>query len=59
MAEISYEELRSKLADKTRYGYAGIIRKIITSYGADKLSDVDEKYYKEIFKKVEVLCERR
>lgn len=29
MAEISYEELRSKLADKTRYGYAEIIRKII------------------------------
>lgn len=53
--EISLEEVRMVLADKSQSGFTGEVRDIIKKYGADKLSAVDKKFYADILKAAEVL----
>lgn len=53
--EISLEEVRMVLADKSQSGFTAEVRDIIKKYGADKLSAVDKKFYADILKDAEVL----
>lgn len=53
--EITLEQIRGILADKSRNGYTAEVRTIIQKYGADRLSDVDPKDYASIIKEAEVL----
>ena len=53
--EISLEQIRSILADKSRSGKTAEVRAIIKKYGADRLSDIDPKDYPKVLKDAEVL----
>ena len=53
--EISLEEVRMVLADKSQSGFTAEVRDIIKKYGADKLSAVDKKFYADVLKDAEVL----
>lgn len=53
--EISLEKVRGILADKSRAGHTAEVRVIIQKFGADRLSEVDPKYYAAILKEAEVL----
>lgn len=54
-SEITLEEVRGILADKSRAGHTAEIRVIIEKYGVDRLSDIDPKDYAAIIKEAEVL----
>ena len=54
-AEISLEQVRGLLADKSRAGHTARIREILRSFGADRLSEVDPKDYAEVLKAAEEL----
>lgn len=49
--KISFEDLRAVLADLTRQGHQQEVKKLITAYGAKKLSDVPEDKYQELLDK--------
>lgn len=53
--EISMEEVRGILADKSRAGHTEEIRAILKKYGADRLSAADPKDYFAIAKEAEEL----
>ena len=53
--EISLEEVRKVLAEKSQSGFTTEVRGIIRKYGADKLSAVDKKFYADILKDAGVL----
>ena len=53
--EISLEQVRGVLADKSRAGHTAEVRAIIEKFGADRLSGIDPKDYAAIIKEVEVL----
>lgn len=53
--EITLEQVRGVLAEKSREGHTEAIRTIIQKYGADCLSGVDPKDYPEILRETEVL----
>lgn len=53
--EISLEQIRGILADKSRSGKTAEVRAIIKKYGADRLSDIDPKDYPKVLKDAEVL----
>ncbi len=53
--EITLEEVRGKLAEKSQAGLIAEVRKIIEKYGGSKLSEVDPKYYADVLKDAEVL----
>lgn len=46
----SLEEVRAILAEKSRAGLTAKVKELIAKYGADKLSDVDPKYYADLTK---------
>ena len=46
----SLEEVRVILAEKSRAGLTAKVKELIAKYGADKLSDVDPKYYVDLAK---------
>lgn len=46
----SLEEVRAILAEKSRAGLTAKVKELIAKYGADKLSDVDPKYYADLAK---------
>ncbi len=46
----SLEEVRAILAEKSRVGLTAKVKELIAKYGADKLSDVDPKYYVDLAK---------
>jgi hypothetical protein len=52
---ISLEEVRSVLGQKSRKGFTDEVRGLLQKYGADKLSDVDPKFYEAILNDAEVL----
>ena len=45
---IPFEDLRAVLAALTREGKQKEVKELITSYGANKLSDIPEEKYKEL-----------
>lgn len=53
--EVTLEQVRGVLADKSRSGHTAEVRAIIQKYGADRLSDIDPKDYPAVLKEAEVL----
>lgn len=53
--EMSFEELRKALADKSRKGKTEEVRELILKYGADRLSAVDPSRYADLLKDAEGL----
>lgn len=53
--EITLEEVRAKLAEKSQAGLTAEVREIINKYGGTKLSEVDTQHYEAILKDAEVL----
>lgn len=49
------EEVRAKLANKSRQGYTAEVKALLVKYGADKLSVIDPAKYGELMADVEVL----
>lgn len=57
--QLSLEEIRAVLADKSRKGFTAEVKAILTKHGADKLSEVDPAEYKALLAEVEVLGNAR
>lgn len=53
--EITLEQVRGVLADKSRSGHTAEVRAIIEKYGAKRLSEIDPKDYPAVLKEAEVL----
>ena len=53
--ELTLEEVRAVLADKSRAGFAEQVRELLKKHGADKLSAVDPAEYKALLADAEVL----
>lgn len=53
--KITFEDLRAVLAVLTRDGKQQEVKKLITEYGAAKLSDVPEEKYQELLDKAREL----
>ena len=53
--EISYTEVRSVLAAKSRAGHTAEIKEILIRHGAEKLSAIDPGEYAALLREVEVL----
>ena len=53
--EITLEQVRGGLADKSRSGKTAEVRAIIQKYGADRLSGIDPKDYLAVLADAEVL----
>ena len=51
--EVTLEQVRGVLADKSRNGHTAEVRAIIQKYGADRLSDIDPKNYPAVLKEAE------
>ncbi len=47
------EEIRALLAGKSRSGHSAEVKALISKYGANKLSEVPQSSYAEIFKEAE------
>lgn len=52
---ITIEQVRAVLAAKSQSGKQPEVKALIVKYGANKLTDVDPTYYKELLKEAEVL----
>ena len=53
--ELSFTDLRARLADKSRAGFTADIKEILRNHGADKLSDISPADYEGVLKEVEAL----
>lgn len=53
--QVTLEQLRSVLAEKSVGGHRAEVQALIREYGADKLSAVDPKYYADMLAKAEVM----
>lgn len=53
--ELSLEEVRAVLGEKSRAGFTTEIQALLKKYGASKLSGIDPKHYEALLKDVEVL----
>ena len=53
--EVTLEQVRAKLAEKSQAGLTAEVREIIKKYGGSKLSEVDPKHYADMLKDAEVL----
>ena len=49
------EEVRAKLANKSRQGYTAEVKALLVKFGADKLSAIDPAKYGELMAEAEVL----
>ena len=54
-SELTLEQVRGILAEKSRNGHTAEIRSLLEKYGATKLSAVDPKHYEALLKDAEVL----
>ena len=50
-----FTDVRAILADKSRSGHTTAVKDLLHKYGADKLSDLDPKFYAAIIADVEAL----
>ena len=55
--ELTLEQVRAVLADKSRKGHTAEIRTLLQKYGAAKLSGIDPANYKALLADVEVLTD--
>lgn len=53
--ELTLEQVRAILADKSRLGFTAQIRALLQKYGAQKLSGIDPANYKALVADAEVL----
>ena len=53
--ELTLEQIRAVLADKSRAGHTAAVRGLLQKYGAVKLSQVDPKHYEALMKDAEVI----
>ena len=53
--ELTLEQVRAVLADKSRAGHTASVRELLQKYGAAKLSQVDPKHYEALKKDAEVI----
>lgn len=53
--EITLEEVRAVLAEKSHDGLTAEVRALLLKYGAPKLSGIDPKHYAALMKDAEVL----
>ncbi|MCQ4922224.1 hypothetical protein NE686_03950 [Tissierella carlieri] len=53
--KIKLEEVRAVLAEKSQAGMTAKVREIIQKYGAERLSEIEPKYYGDILKNAEEL----
>lgn len=52
--EISLEDVRAVLAAKSRDGYGAQVRELLKRHGADRLSQIEPRFYKELLREAEV-----
>lgn len=52
---VTLEEVRAVLAEKSRAGFTGEVKAVITKHGAEKLSDVDPTEFEELLAEAEVI----
>lgn len=55
--ELTLEQVRAALADKSRQGHTAEIRSLLQKYGAAKLSQIDPTHYKALLADAEVLTD--
>ena len=55
--ELTLEQVRAVLADKSRKGHTAEIRALLQKYGAAKLSQIDPAHYKALLVDAEVLTD--
>ena len=55
--ELTLEQVRAVLADKSREGHTAEIRALLQKYGAAKLSQIDPAHYKALLADAEVLTD--
>lgn len=53
--EITLEEVRSVLAEKSRMGLTGAVRNLLDEFGVDRLSALKPEYYAELLNRAEEL----
>ena len=53
--QLTLEQVRAVLADKSRMGFTAEIRTLLQKYGAPKLSGIDPVHYKALVAEAEVL----
>lgn len=53
--ELTLEEVRAVLGEKSRAGFTAEIQALLQKYGASKLSGIDPKHYEALLKDVEGL----
>lgn len=53
--EIKLEDVRAKLAELSRQGKQPEVKALISKFGANKLTDIDESCYEELLKEAEAL----
>ena len=53
--ELTLEEVRAVLGEKSRAGFTAEIQALLKKYGAPKLSGIDPRHYEALLKDVEVL----
>ena len=53
--QVTLEQVRAVLADKSRQGHTAEIRALLQRYGASKLSQIDPAHYKALLAEAEVL----
>lgn len=55
--ELTLEQVRAVLTDKSRQGHTAEIRSLLQKYGAAKLSQIDPAHYKALLADAEVLTD--
>ena len=53
--QLSLEEVRAVLAEKSRAGFTAEVKALLAKYGANRLSEVAPKHYPALLKDAEVL----
>ena len=53
--EVSLEEVRAVLAEKSRAGKTAAVKELLQKHGADRLSDIDPSEYTALLNEAEVL----
>ena len=56
-SQLTLEQVRAVLADKSRQGHTAEIRSLLQKYGATKLSQIDPANYKALLAEAEVLTD--
>lgn len=52
---ITFEQVRAALAEKSRDGYTLAVKNLVQSFGVEKLSDIKPEMYTEIMKQAEMI----